>query len=117
MAGPETAIVKVCFYVPQVKRPYADMAAHYGAELLPARPIKPRHKAKVEAAVLIVERWLLGRLRRCRPPCLNPRKQFHSGWIDRKTNPARRLARDTIVYVRQLTVPNAYSPRSPNTYG
>ena len=30
--------------------------------ILPARPRKPRDKAKVEQAVLIVERWLLGRL-------------------------------------------------------
>ncbi len=60
----KTAIIKACFYDPQVNRTYADMAAHYGASLLPARPRKPRDKAKVEAAVLIVERWLLGRLRR-----------------------------------------------------
>jgi transposase len=40
------------------------MAAHYGTAILPARPRKPRDKAKVEQAVLIVERWLLGRLRR-----------------------------------------------------
>jgi transposase len=39
------------------------MAAHYGAAILPARPRRPRDKAKVEQAVLIVERWLLGRLR------------------------------------------------------
>jgi transposase len=39
------------------------MAAHYGSAILPARPRKPRDKAKVEQAVLIVERWLLGRLR------------------------------------------------------
>ena len=60
----KTAIVKACFYDPQVNRTYADMATHYGTALLPARPRKPRDKAKVEAAVLIVERWLLGRLRR-----------------------------------------------------
>lgn len=30
---------------------------------LPTRPRRPRDKAKVEAAVRIVERWLLGRLR------------------------------------------------------
>jgi len=60
----KTAIVKACFYDPQVNRTYADMATHYGAALLPARPRKPRDKAKVESAVLIVERWLLGRLRR-----------------------------------------------------
>jgi len=60
----KTAIVKACFYDPQVNRTYADMAAHYGVALLPTRPRKPRDKAKVESAVLIVERWLLGRLRR-----------------------------------------------------
>src|SRR5204863_8223447 len=42
---------------------YADMAAHYGTAILPARPRRPRDKAKVEQAVLMVERWLLGRLR------------------------------------------------------
>ena len=59
-----TAIVKASFYEPQVNRTYAEMAAHYGTAILPARPRKPRDKAKVEQAVLIVERWLLGRLRR-----------------------------------------------------
>jgi transposase len=39
------------------------MAAHYDTAILPARPRRPRDKAKVETAVLIVERWLLGRLR------------------------------------------------------
>jgi transposase len=39
------------------------MAAHYGTAILPARPRRPRDKAKVEQAVLVVERWLLGRLR------------------------------------------------------
>ena len=36
------------------------MAAHYDTAILPARPRRPRDKAKVEVAVLIVERWLLG---------------------------------------------------------
>ena len=39
------------------------MAAHYGTAVLPTRPRRPRDKAKVEGCVLIVERWLLGRLR------------------------------------------------------
>src|ERR1700730_7939989 len=59
-----TAIVKASFYDPEVNRSYAEMAAHYRTAILPARPRKPRDKAKVEQAVLIVERWLLGRLRR-----------------------------------------------------
>src|SRR6201987_3977624 len=60
----KTAIVKASFYDPQINRTYAEMAAHYRTAILPARPRKPRDKAKVEQAVLIVERWLLGRLRR-----------------------------------------------------
>jgi transposase len=59
----KTAIIKSCLYDPQVNRTYADMAAHFGTAILPARPRRPRDKAKVEQAVLIVERWLLGRLR------------------------------------------------------
>ena len=59
----KTAIVKSCLYEPQVNRTYADMAAHYDTAILPARPRRPRDKAKVEQAVLVVERWLLGRLR------------------------------------------------------
>jgi len=59
----KTAVIKACLYDPQVNRTYAEMAAHYETAILPARPRRPRDKAKVEQAVLIVERWLLGRLR------------------------------------------------------
>jgi len=59
----KTAVIKACLYDPQVNRTYAEMAAHYDTTILPARPRRPRDKAKVEQAVLIVERWLLGRLR------------------------------------------------------
>jgi transposase len=59
----KVAVIKACRYEPQVNRTYAEMAAHYDTAILPARPRRPRDKAKVEAAVLIVERWLLGRLR------------------------------------------------------
>src|SRR5512147_2733379 len=59
----KVAVIKACLYEPQVNRSYAEMAAHYDTAILPARPRRPRDKAKVEAAVLIVERWLLGRLR------------------------------------------------------
>jgi len=60
----KVAVIKACLYDPQVNRSYAEMAAHYDSTVLPTRPRRPRDKAKVEAAVLIVERWLFGRLRR-----------------------------------------------------
>jgi len=59
----KVAIIKACHFNPQVNRTYSAMAAHYGSAVLPTRPRRPRDKAKVEAAVRIVERWLLGRLR------------------------------------------------------
>lgn len=59
----KVAVIKACLYEPQVNRTYAEMAAHYGTAVLPARPYRPRDKAKVEAAVLVVERWILARLR------------------------------------------------------
>lgn len=40
----KVAIVKACRYDPQVNRTYSEMAAHYGAAVLPARPRKPRDK-------------------------------------------------------------------------
>jgi transposase len=60
----KVAVIKACLYDPQVNRAYTEMAAHYDTAVLPARPRRPRDKAKAEACVLIVERWLLGRLRR-----------------------------------------------------
>jgi len=59
----KVAVIKACHYEPMVNRTYQDLAEHYGTAILPARPRKPRDKAKVEHAVLVVERWLLGRLR------------------------------------------------------
>jgi len=50
-------------YEPTVNRTFADLAAHYGCAIIPARPRKPRGKAKVEAAVQSTERWILARLR------------------------------------------------------
>ena len=39
------------------------MARHYGTAVVPARPAKPKDKAKVERAVQIAQRWILARLR------------------------------------------------------
>ena len=59
----KVAVIKACHFDPMLNRSYTDMARHYGTAVLPARPRRPRDKAKVEACVRIVERWVLGRLR------------------------------------------------------
>jgi len=50
-------------YEPDLNRTYAALAEHYGAIIIPARPRKPKDKAKAEAAVLNAQRWILARLR------------------------------------------------------
>ena len=53
-------------YDPEPNRTYEEFARHYGSVVLAARPAHPRDKPKVEAAVLLVQRWILARLRnRC----------------------------------------------------
>ncbi len=59
----KSGVVKACLYDPEINRTYASMAAHYDTAIVPARPRKPRDKAKVEAGVQIVERRVLARLR------------------------------------------------------
>jgi transposase len=58
-----TGVTTPCRYEPGVQRTYAEWAAHYHTVILPARPAKPRDKAKVEVAVQVAERWILARLR------------------------------------------------------
>ena len=50
-------------YDPEPNALYDEFASHYGCALLAARPAHPRDKPKVENAVLVVERWILARLR------------------------------------------------------
>ena len=59
----KSAITRPCRYEPGVNRTYEDLAAHYGAVVVPARPRKPKDKAAAEAAVLLAQRWILARLR------------------------------------------------------
>lgn len=59
----KSGVVRACRYEPEVQRTYEEMAAYYGTTVLPARPQHPRDKAKVEVAVLLVERWILARIR------------------------------------------------------
>ena len=50
-------------YEPRASDTVLDFARHYGTSVLPARPLKPQDKSKVESAVQVVERWILARLR------------------------------------------------------
>jgi transposase len=58
-----TGVNRPCRYEPDLNRTYQELAMHYGVGVLPARPYKPRDKAKVENGVLVVERWIVAALR------------------------------------------------------
>lgn len=59
----KSGVIKPCYYEPEINATYADMAAHYGTTVLPARVRKPRDKAKVEVGCLVAQRWILAVLR------------------------------------------------------
>lgn len=59
----KSGVTTSCWYDPDIQRTYEELAEHYGTAVLPARPKKPRDKAKVEVAVQIAQRWLLARIR------------------------------------------------------
>ncbi|MGQ0560359.1 MAG: IS21 family transposase [Gemmatimonadota bacterium] len=58
-----SGVRRACYYEPDLNPTYQEWAEHYGTAVLPARVRRPRDKAKVESGVLLVERWILARLR------------------------------------------------------
>jgi len=59
----KSAVSKAHRYEPDLNPTYQDFARYYGVAVVPARVRRPRDKAKAEAGVLLVERWILARLR------------------------------------------------------
>jgi transposase len=59
----KSAVRKTHRYEPDITASYRQLAAHYHTAIVPARPYKPKDKAKAEVAVQIVERWIMARLR------------------------------------------------------
>jgi transposase len=59
----KSGVTRPSFYEPDLNPSYRDLASWYGTAVLPARVRKPRDKAKVEAGVLLAQRWILARLR------------------------------------------------------
>ncbi|KAF1024197.1 MAG: hypothetical protein GAK37_03179 [Pseudomonas sp.] len=60
----KSAVSKACRYDPELNPTYQQLAEHYQVVVMPARPRKPKDKAKAEVGVQVVERWILARLRK-----------------------------------------------------
>jgi transposase len=87
-----SGVLRANWYEPGLNPTYIDLAAHYGTAILPTRVRRPRDKAKVEAGVLVVERWILARLRHRRfasLPALNA--TIAALLADLNARPMRRL--------------------------
>ena len=88
----KSAVTRAHKYEPELNATYAELAEHYGAVVIPARPYKPRDKAKVEAAVLLAERWILAVLRHRLFYSLVELNQAVSGLVEKlNERPMRRL--------------------------
>ncbi len=59
----KSGVNKPCFYEPELNESYSDLGRHYKTAIIPAHVRKPKHKAKVEANVLVAQRWILACLR------------------------------------------------------
>jgi transposase len=59
----KSAVRRADWLDPDINATYSELAKHYGIAVIPARPRKPRDKAKVEVGVQIAQRWILARLR------------------------------------------------------
>lgn len=60
----KTGVRKPDRYEPDLHGPYAELAAHYGCAVFPARVRKPKDKAKVENGVLVACRMIIAPLRK-----------------------------------------------------
>jgi transposase len=59
----KTGVSKAHRYDPDLNPTYYNFALHCGFGIVPARPYKPRDKAKVENAVQVAQRWIVAALR------------------------------------------------------
>jgi transposase len=90
--NPKVGVDRANWYEPGLNRTYLDLATHYDTAILPTRSRKPRDKAKVEVAVLVVERWILARLRNRRFFSLAALNQAIAELVaDLNARPMRRL--------------------------
>lgn len=59
----KSATSRACKYDPDVNPTYPQMLEQYNVAVIPARPRKPKDKAKAEVGVQVVERRIMARIR------------------------------------------------------
>ncbi len=112
----KSGVNKACFYEPELNPTYAEMAEHYGCAVLPARPARPRDKAKVEVGVLVAQRWILAVLRHRTFYSLAELNTAIRECLEHlNTRPMRRLGKSRREVFEEMDRPNAL-PLPPKAY-
>jgi transposase len=60
----KSAVTHPSYYEPDLNPTHRDLGEHYGVAIIPARPYRPRDKAKAEVGVQVVQRWIVAALRK-----------------------------------------------------
>ena len=55
----KSAVTHPGYYEPDLNPTYRDLGEHYGVAIIPARPYRPKDKAKAEVGVQVVQRWIV----------------------------------------------------------
>src|ERR1019366_1442842 len=102
----KSGVTKASRYEPDLNATYQEVATHYGTALIPARPYKPRDKAKVEAGVLLAERWIIAVLRHRRFTSLAQLNEVIEGLVERlNTTPFKKLEGSRASLFAELDAP------------
>lgn len=114
--NPKAGVTRADRYDPELNPTYAELAAHYGVAVVPARPRKPRDKAKVEVGVLLAERWILAVLRNRTFTSLAELREAIRPLVDALNDrPMRRVERSRRQLFEELDRP-ALRPLPPDRY-
>jgi transposase len=111
-----SASTKASRYEPVVNETYLEFARHYATAVLPTRPRKPKDKAKAEAGVLLVERWILAAFRHHEFFSLNELNQAIAKLlVSLNERPFQRRTESRLDLFNMLDRP-ALRPLPPNAY-
>lgn len=102
----KAGVSKPCYWDPVLNRTYEEWAQHNSVAVVPARPRKPRDKAKVEQGVLLAQRWIVAALRKRQLFSLAELNQAIAEMRDRlNRRPFRKLAGSRWETFQQLDRP------------
>jgi len=111
-----SGVSKPCRYEPQVNPSYLDLANHYNVAVMPARVRKPKDKAKAEAGVQLVQRWILAALRNRTFFSLDELNEAIAGLLERlNAKPFRKVSGSRESLFAELDKP-ALAPLPPSHY-